>query len=747
MKVIYKLLLTVLLSSVIYAQNFTTVLTPYFKDSMRDIFFIDETTGWVCGNAGYIYATTDGGATWTEQTSGVTKDLQKVYFLNKNLGYIATAQGSALKTTDGGNSWVEYNFANLRPSVGFGYCNGLYFTNDTTGFIIAGALKYFYLFKTTDGGMDWAVKDSLITTDNTIRWYDINFYNDSLGVIVSSKKNQQKYTTDGGETWKLSTAIVDNFFSNQKAVKWLTPTTIISMGEGNEFNGVPVPIYKSTNGGVTWAKKNQSVTTCFDRVEDVYFKDSLNGIGVGSNGFYKGFVINTTDGGETWLTSQTQYALGFIAVAGYNNTIYGLSPSSHIVKSTDFGTTWTLLFFTNPTSITGMYFDNDKGFAMTRSGDFYVSNDGTGQSWEYLSNTGLNEANSMYFFNSTTGVILEENQEIVKTTDGGQTWRIVLSPIPYGSRNKLGGITFGDATTGYAWFSLNDYAEYHVFKSTDAGETWNQVMLATGPGYMQGNLVFFDANTGVLLGPSNYKMRTTDGGQTWDTANVNNFPSYLVNKGFEDVARISDTKAVAVGDNFICMTTDKGLNWNYIDHKINDIDSSFYVVEFSGPDTGYIGCFNGVGLRTTDGGFTWQESDSLKNKYYLYACAINKDGSVFFGTSLGYILGDLSLTGIQTGKGTSGPDKYTLSQNYPNPFNPITRIEYTIPNNERGNNSFVQLKIYDLLGREVRTLVNNYQKAGSYRVDFNGANLPSGVYFYRLQAGNYIQTRKLILMK
>ena len=742
MKVIYKLLFLFLFISVLYAQDFSTVLTPYFKDAMRDIFFVNDQTGWMCGNAGYIYKTTNGGDSWTQQNSGVTKDIQKLYFLNENFGYVGTVQGSVLKTTNGGDTWTEFIFGNLRPSVAFGYCDGLYFVNQNTGFIVAGALKYFYLFKTTDGGINWAIKDSLITTDNTVRWYDLSFYNNSLGAIVSSKKNLQKYTTNGGETWALSTAITDNFFANQKAVKWLSSNSVVSLGEGNEFNGVPVPIYKSTDGGINWVKKNQSVITCFDRIKDAYFKNGNEGIGVGSNGFYKGFVIKTSDAGETWSTSETGYASSFYALGGFNNTLYGLGPSSHVLKSTDFGDNWKMLPFTSPTSIDGIYFDKGKGFALTRSGDFYVSKDGTGRSWEYLSNTGKNEAYSMYFFNNTTGVVLEENQNIVKTTDGGQTWRTVLAPVPYSSRSKVGGITFGDQATGYAWFSMSDYGDYRVFKSTDAGETWNQKWQITGPGYITGNLVFFDANIGVILGPSNYKMRTTNGGTTWDTAFVNNFPPYLVNKGFEDVAKLSSTKAVAIGDNFICMTTDKGLNWNYIDHKINNIDSSFYNIKFSGADTGYVGCFDGTFLKTTDGGFTWQKNDTLKGSYYLYACGINENGNVFFGTSMGYILGSVTPTGIRNDHGTAMPNKFSMKQNYPNPFNPVTSIEYSIPNDQ-----LVQLNVYNLLGKEVITLVNNYQVAGNYKVEFNAATLTSGIYFYRLKAGNFIQTRKLILMK
>jgi photosystem II stability/assembly factor-like uncharacterized protein len=78
---------------------------------------------------------------------------------------------------------------------------------------------------------------------------------------------------------------------------------VIAIGEGNEFNGVPVPIYKSTNGGIDWVKKNQSVSTVYDRVKDAYFKNGTEGIGVGSNGFSKIFIIKTSDGGENWSTS------------------------------------------------------------------------------------------------------------------------------------------------------------------------------------------------------------------------------------------------------------------------------------------------------------------------------------------------------------------------------------------------------------------------------------------------------------
>ncbi len=88
------------------------------------------------------------------------------------------------------------------------------------------------------------------------------------------------------------------------------------------------------------------------------------------------------------------------------------------------------------------------------------------------------------------------------------------------------------------------------------------------------------------------------------------------------------------------------------------------------------------------------------------------------------------------------PNKFELSQNYPNPFNPSTRIKYQV-----AINSQVSLKVYDVLGDEVATLVNEEKPAGSYEVEFDASHLSSGVYFYKLQAGSFVETRKIILLR
>ena len=95
------------------------------------------------------------------------------------------------------------------------------------------------------------------------------------------------------------------------------------------------------------------------------------------------------------------------------------------------------------------------------------------------------------------------------------------------------------------------------------------------------------------------------------------------------------------------------------------------------------------------------------------------------------------------------PNEFVLYQNYPNPFNPSTKIKYTIPNITLSGveGSRVVLKIYDILGTEISTLVNEIQTAGSYEITFDASQLTSGIYFYQLRAGSFVQTKKMILIK
>lgn len=163
------------------------------------------------------------------------------------------------------------------------------------------------------------------------------------------------------------------------------------------------------------------------------------------------------------------------------------------------------------------------------------------------------------------------------------------------------------------------------------------------------------------------------------------------------------------------------LNWGNDGVHVSEISAPLNVVKSGNTanQSGAILTFSGTGNPIGTGS-------------NVYAKRINPDGSLGVITSL-QEENDLQL------------NTYTLYQNYPNPFNPSTKIRYTIPNGVEV--SIVQLKVYDVLGNEVSTLLNEEKAAGTYEIYFNAANLASGVYFYTLQAGTYVHSKKMVLLK
>ncbi len=146
-----------------------------------------------------------------------------------------------------------------------------------------------------------------------------------------------------------------------------------------------------------------------------------------------------------------------------------------------------------------------------------------------------------------------------------------------------------------------------------------------------------------------------------------------------------------------------------------------------------IGFVEGNGTSNSPKEYSFTDVVSQSGKYSYRLKQIDIDGS--------YKYSDVVEVNIGT------PEKFELGQNYPNPFNPTTTIKYSIPNVRAKDFSPVQLTIYDVLGRKIATLVNKKQSPGNYSVNFNASNLTSGIYFYTLRAGSFVQTRKMILIK
>ena len=339
----------------------------------------------------------------------------------------------------------------------------------------------------------------------------------------------------------------------------------------------------------------------------------------------------------------------------------------------------------------------------------------------------------VHFVNDNFGVAVGSPSTILKTTDGGTNWIV----LPNVQGWQFTDIFFLDENVGIA-IGGNAY----ICKTTDGGNTWIQKL------YLYGRLLddvdFSDQYNGIVVGGVVTQIiKTTDAGATWNiqyaTSNM-----WLHGVSYFDVNNCTAVGWQGSGGTIILKTTNGGTDWfqQMSGTSLEELKDVSFVNENHGTIVGP----DGTILNTTDGGYTWIQQNRITT-YDLY--------NVFFTNLMnGYAIGEngtiinTSFPGVTSieseieNKIDQMPSDYSLSQNYPNPFNPTTSLQYAI-----GSRQFVTLKVYDLLGREIATLVNEEKPAGEYEVEFNGSNLPSGIYFYQLKAGQFSETKKMILLK
>ena len=228
-----------------------------------------------------------------------------------------------------------------------------------------------------------------------------------------------------------------------------------------------------------------------------------------------------------------------------------------------------------------------------------------------------------------------------------------------------------------------------------------------------------------------YKIKNE--GLNWTATNIGLLDHYV------NIVAVFDTIIYAFSGNGPYRSLNNGESWELVNSGLEELECSDLV--FFGQDI-FITNNNGVFL-SSDFGSSWHIVDQNLPNDHISGLTI-LDSFLYVGTSrtgvwklsIPEMIVSVEENTIET------PTNYILNQNYPNPFNPSTTISFSLPNKE-----FVTLKIYDALGKEITTLVNEELNAGSYKNDWNAGNLSSGIYFYRLQAGKYSETKKLILLK
>jgi hypothetical protein len=238
------------------------------------------------------------------------------------------------------------------------------------------------------------------------------------------------------------------------------------------------------------------------------------------------------------------------------------------------------------------------------------------------------------------------------------------------------------------------------------------------------------------VGANGTIRRSTNNGTNWSgqTSGTNNL---LYDVRFPNIGMM--TILFAIGSNgTILKTTNAGVNWNPLTSGTNN---DLHEIHFTTYEIGYTVGNNGTIRNTTNGGANWvsQTSGTTNNLWSVF----------FVGYTVGFAVGEngtirkttTGITGINP-VSNNIPDNYKLLQNYPNPFNPSTNISFQLP-----KNSMTKISVYDILGNEVISLVNEQLIAGTYEISFDASKLPSGVYFCAMQAEGFSETKRMILSK
>ena len=317
------------------------------------------------------------------------------------------------------------------------------------------------------------------------------------------------------------------------------------------------------------------------------------------------------------------------------------------------------------------------------------------------------------------------NNDIYRTSDGGATWTLVNSQAG-GFGNAL---WMTDANTAY---QVGDPVggNWTMLKSTNGGVNWTTwaTVATTAAGWnnalmIYGNNVWFGTN-------ANYLMYSSNLGANWSqqTTTFTNQYSVWFNSATVGLASY----------NALNVTTNSGTNWSALTSPVATNTAGI----FGTGSEWWVATQNTTVHYSSNNGAAWSTAYTAPDGTF-YHIAGSRTGSTIWGVRNN---GKISrygtpISGITT-VGSEIPSSYSVSQNYPNPFNPTTKINFALP-----KSGLVTMKVYDILGKEVATLVNEVKNAGSYSVDFNASNLTSGMYFYKVSVNGFSEVRKMMLIK
>lgn len=677
--------------------TFTQVYSGGSNIDLWGLQMLNDTLGWCCGRSSRLLKTTNGGQTWQQVNTGYSGiDYWSLDFYNIQLGMLACGGGKVIKTTDGGNSWIQVQAGDEQEFYTIDIIDSLCVAAGGSG----GKNVY-----SSDCGVNWIQNGRLI--------YDavncIGFVNRDTGYAVGEGYGIRK-TENRGQTWFASNSIVGEW-----ELELLKAKTSYAVGNA-------ILLSKSTNSSDDWKKLKIN-----EDFGDVFFLNELTGFVLGLN------LYKTTNGGHDFEKSPNSpggYAIIFVdSLTGFISATY--QSNCKIFKTTDGGNNW---FYVNANPTLSIYHVNDFffinkniGFAVTGGGSILKTTDG-GNNWVEKHLYLYQSFTSIFFIDSLTG--WATNRYLFKTTNCGETWIQQTIPIYF-----TYDIYFVTSQKGFVT-SISNYGI--LYKTTNGGIDWDIVNLVNGLG--QGHFNWMENKYGFITGWGNCYY-TIDSGQTWNeivvlkTKNLTKMHSPLNYIGFTVgstglIYEYFDEALVPVElSYFHFQQTRSGirLEWETESEKNNyGFEIQRRIEETDWTNIGFI---SGKGTTTEKTYYSFQDNNVTNGKYSYRLKQINYDGSYKYSKTI-----EVNFSGVSN---------YLLYQNYPNPFNSSTVIKYYLPEDTR-----VTLKLYDVLGNEIKTIVNDLEKAGEHQIEFNSdKTMSSGIYFYRLITNSFSRSVKMVYAK
>ncbi|MBI3194827.1 MAG: T9SS type A sorting domain-containing protein [Ignavibacteriae bacterium] len=659
------------------------------------------------GTAGAgVFRSTDGGATWEQKINGMYYQ-SVTAFAKSGANLIATGTVNVYLSADNGDTWTA--------ATGLPGGNGVSCLAASGANVFAGTSGK-GVFVSTDNGATWSASNTGLPGSGSTTYVGSIITNGSTILTSASNNNVQQTmfrSTDNGASWTGVNTSLPLDYSTYGAM-YLDGSTIYAGGSY---------LYKTTNNGDAWTQADNGIPT-YSGISEIR--------AIGSNLFATAnqFVYRSTDGGGTWTVLGGGLPLmGMFSLEVSGSDVFAGTVANGVYKSTDNGNSWTQQNTgLKARDMSGFIIDGSTLYANGNS-IFKTTDDGT--TWTNVRGN-LKDSSSQPTLVYANGSLLFARDYpangLERSTDGGATWTLVGNGLSvYGTINSIIDVAGGLLTT-----------KDRVYRSTDNGDTWVQVDTSS---------TIINVGNVVKIGSMVYAyglgvFKSSDDGTTWAKAD-SGFPAYF------QVGAVAGTGSTVFASgaysNGTYKSTDGGLTWtiwsSFIHSQLTIYGNNIFMCR---PN-------NGIYVQKNFTGAMTKVSNNLPSNTYTYTFAIH-NGNMYAGTS-GNGVWKRPLTDVLEVKEIASeiPTGFSLEQNYPNPFNPVTTVRFNIPLNPPSEGGrwgmLVSLKIYNALGQEVATLVNENLHPGTFSVSWDATGHASGIYYYRLQAGEFSETRKLLLTK